>query len=348
MNVRMILAIGLSAGFGLAGLVSAETAATNAPAPAVPRDLFQNPVASVVAPPPAPTSVVAVVNGVEIRQAQVNEIVDRVLRANEGRMPPERTSQIRAQINERATDDLVTQTLLLEAADKAGVKATAEDIEKAKKEMPLPDGKTLEQALAEQKMTVEQLDREMNRALRIQKLLESKATAAAVTDEDIKKFYEENKAKFEQKETVTARHILIKVDEGADEKARADLKKKAEGIRKELENGADFAEMAKKHSEDPGSKDKGGEYTFPRGMMVPEFETAAFTQELNKIGPLVETKFGYHIIQAIRRNPATTVPLAEATPRIKEFLGNKGRGDAVQKFIKDLRDQAKIEYPGRT
>ena len=347
MSMPSLMAVVMTACAMASGAAEAASAATNTAAPAVPLDLFRNPVAGVVAPMPSPTSVVAVVNGTEIRQSQVNEIVERVFRVNQSRIPAERQAQVRMQIAERAIDDLVTQTLLVQEADKAELKVSPEDIEKAKKEIPMPEGKTLDDALAEQKMTLPQLEAELTRALRIQKVLESKASVSPVSDDDIKKFYEENKSKFEQKETVTARHILIQVAKDADEKTRGEKKAKAEDLRKQLEGGADFAELAKKHSEDPGSKDKGGEYTFPRGMMVKEFEEVAFTQETNKISALVETQFGYHIIQTLRKNPPATVPLEEAKTRIKDFITNRNRGESVQKYIKDLRERAKIEYPGR-
>ena len=105
-----------------------------------------------------------------------------------------------------------------------------------------------------------------------------------VTDEDAKKYYEDNPARFEQPEMVRASHILLTTRDPATnteltEDQKAAKHKQMEGILKRARAGEDFAKLAKEYSEDPGSKDKGGEYTFPRGQMVPEFEAAAFSLE---------------------------------------------------------------------
>ena len=148
-------------------------------------------------------------------------------------------------------------------------------------------------------------------------------------------------------ETVTARHLLVKFPEGADEKAKATAKEKAEGLRKQLLNGADFAKLVKENSDDPGSKDTGGEYTFPRGQMVPAFEAAAFDQKLKEIGPLVETQFGYHIIQTLAKHEAKPSKLEDVKEGVRKHLESQSKGQAVQKYIEELRAKADIKYPGQ-
>jgi parvulin-like peptidyl-prolyl isomerase len=102
--------------------------------------------------------------------------------------------------------------------------------------------------------------------------------------------------------TVRARHILVKAAENDGDAARAESKRVAEQIRKQIVDGAGFADMAAKHSDCP-SKQKGGDLgSFGRGQMVKPFEDAAFSQKENAIGPVVETSFGYHIIQVIERH----------------------------------------------
>ena len=95
----------------------------------------------------------------------------------------------------------------------------------------------------------------------------------------------------------------------------------------------------------PGSKETGGEYTFPRGQMVPAFENAAFTQPLKEIGPLVETDFGFHIIQALSKNPAKSPTLDEVKADIVKYLENKNKGEVVQKYIAALKAKSDIKYP---
>lgn len=333
--------------------VRANTSAPNVtaekPAPAMPVDLFEQPIPPAVPEIPPPSTVIAVVNGEQIKQSTVNEYVDRALMQGAGRYPPERQGEVRATLNRQITEDLITQTLLLQTAVKQKIEVSDAEVDEALTKIPLPDGKTLDQALQSQNLSLDSLKSEVRRAMKIDKLLKTVAEKTAEpTDGEVKKFYEENKTRFEQPDTVTASHILIRVPEGSDDRIKTVKKELAEKIRKELLAGADFAEAAKKYSEDPGSKDKGGEYTFPRGMMVKAFEDAAFSQELNKIGDLVETPFGFHIIKTTKKNPPRTVPLEEVAPVLKQRLGMKAKGEAVRKYIDGLRLDAKIEIPGPT
>lgn len=119
-----------------------------------------------------------------------------------------------------------------------------------------------------------------------------------ISDEEAKTYYEKNKNQY-TREMVRARHILIKtVDDNGKELTNIDqLRQKSEDILKRAKAGEDFAALARQYSEDPGSKEKGGEYTFGRDEMVKEFEDAAFALKPGEISGIVETQFGYHIIK---------------------------------------------------
>ena len=119
-----------------------------------------------------------------------------------------------------------------------------------------------------------------------------------VTDEELRAYYDEHQGDFVLGEQAKASHILFRVDPGGDGSQRAEAKLRAEGVLKILEAGADFAELAAKHSDDPGSKDSGGDLGwFGRGVMVPDFERAAFGLAQDEISGLVRTRFGFHIIK---------------------------------------------------
>ncbi len=119
------------------------------------------------------------------------------------------------------------------------------------------------------------------------------------TEEEAKKFYDENASKFQGNEQRHASHILIGVSATASPEAKAEAKKKAEQVLAEVKkNPAKFAELAKKYSQDPGSAEKGGDLgTFGRGAMVKPFEDAAFSMKVGDISGLVQSDFGYHIIK---------------------------------------------------
>jgi peptidyl-prolyl cis-trans isomerase D len=119
------------------------------------------------------------------------------------------------------------------------------------------------------------------------------------TDEEAKKFYDENASKFQGSEQRHASHILIGASANASPEAKAEAKKKAEQVLAEVKkNPAKFAELAKKYSQDPGSAEKGGDLgTFGRGSMVKPFEDAAFSMKPGEVSGLVQSDFGYHIIK---------------------------------------------------
>jgi peptidyl-prolyl cis-trans isomerase D len=165
-----------------------------------------------------------------------------------------------------------------------------------------------------------------------------------VTDAQVQAYYNAHLADYEVKDQVKARHILISVPEGADAKTDAAAKAKAQGILDQLHHGADFAALAKANSDDPGSKDNGGELGFfQRGKMVPAFENAAFALQPGQISGLVKTSFGYHIIQVEEKQTAHTKPLAEVQSTILPVLQQQEVGAAEQAYANQLTDQAKKE-----
>jgi len=151
-----------------------------------------------------------------------------------------------------------------------------------------------------------------------------------VSDEDAKKQYEANKKDYEQ---VSARHILIAfkgspaVQKGKKELTDAEAKAKAEEIRKKIVEGADFAEMAKKESDDVGSGSRGGELgAFSRGQMVPEFEQAAFAAKVGEVTPVIKTQYGYHIIKVDKHD---YTPFDQVKEQLEKKEHDKRVRDAV-------------------
>jgi parvulin-like peptidyl-prolyl isomerase len=176
------------------------------------------------------------------------------------------------------------------------LKALRQEAEKRKLDQ---DPKVKEQIVQMERQMKAQAD-----AARTNILIQSLVAGLQGDEAGDKKYFEEHPEQFGQ---VRARHILISTQPGADaskpkltdEQAR----KKADDIRARLEKKEDFAKIAKAESDDPGSKDTGGEYTFPRGQMVPAFEQAAFGLKVNEISQPIKTQFGYHVIQLLERLP---------------------------------------------
>jgi len=164
-----------------------------------------------------------------------------------------------------------------------------------------------------------------------------------VSEEESKKFYNDNPDKFSRPEAVKASHILI----GVDQKATADEKKaareKVEKLLKELKGGADFAALAKANSTCPSSQQGGDLGFFGKGQMVPAFEQAAYALKPGEISDVVETQFGYHIIKLTEKKAADKVDFKEAQPRIDEYLKNQKISAAVNDFLTEAKKTAKIE-----
>ncbi|MBW8863313.1 MAG: peptidylprolyl isomerase, partial [Acidobacteria bacterium] len=126
-----------------------------------------------------------------------------------------------------------------------------------------------------------------------------------IAEADVEKEYKNNEEQYKTPEQVRASHILLKT-EGKDDAA---VKAKAEEILKQAKSGADFAELAKKNSEDEASAKNGGDLDyFGKGRMVPEFDAAVFAMQPGQISDLVKTQYGYHIIKLVDKKPATTRP----------------------------------------
>ncbi len=170
------------------------------------------------------------------------------------------------------------------------------------------------------------------------RLIEDKImNSVEVTDEDLQKFYDENKDKFMQGESVKARHILINTrDITEEEKAKA--KVKAEEILKRALAGEDFATLAVETSEGPTGPNGGDLGWFEKGRMVKPFEDAAFAGEVGKVyGELVETMFGYHIIYVEGKQEEKVVPLEEVKEQLKEQVLNQKRYDTYLEYVEELK-----------
>ncbi|RPI53133.1 MAG: hypothetical protein EHM49_04665 [Deltaproteobacteria bacterium] len=163
-----------------------------------------------------------------------------------------------------------------------------------------------------------------------------------INDDEIETYYKGHGEEFANPESVKARHILLTVPEGADEKAWKEAESKARDIKKKLKNGGDFAELAKEYSDDPGSKNKGGDLGFfTKGRMVPEFESVAFSLKPGELSDPVKTSFGYHIIEAQEKKAASTKTLAEVQAQIRQTL----QREKQQQLQDALIEKLKAKYP---
>lgn len=160
------------------------------------------------------------------------------------------------------------------------------------------------------------------------------------TQQQIQAYYNAHRSEYTVPEQARSRHILISVAPNADAKTDAAAKAKAENVLKQLQAGGNWNELAKKNSDDPGSKDSGGELGFAqRGKMVPEFDNAIFTQKIGDI-KIVKSQFGYHVVQVEERTPAKTQSLADVQSTIQSTLQRQNEAQAEDNYAKALASEA--------
>ena len=167
-----------------------------------------------------------------------------------------------------------------------------------------------------------------------------------VDEAAVKAYYDKHPDRFKQPDLVSVRHILVSVKQGEGQQglSDADAKARIAKIQAELKKGVRFEALAKKYSDDPGSKENGGLYADadPSGW-VPEFGAAARTQPVGKVGAPVKTSYGYHLIKVENRKPAREVPFEEAKGHAEKMAQQERQGIVWNELMDDLRKEISFE-----
>jgi peptidyl-prolyl cis-trans isomerase C len=357
------LVLGMTLGCGSKEEKATTAKPVMAPGPAeittVPADVTKSVGAVPVADKPAsiaekPTDAAGIaveVDGVKMTKAQLNTEMQKKLTMFKDQIPPESLEQARADIRKGLVDDFVLRTLLSREVTAKKVTATEKEIAEVMEAMKsqLPAGVTIDDLMKKNQIDAAKMRDEIGMNIKVNKLVEQALGGKIkITDKENADFYEKNRDKFMKPETVHARHLLVaKVPEDTD-KTKTDKKAKAADLRTKLLGGADFADLAAKNSDCP-SKQAGGDLgTFARGQMVKPFEEAAFSQEKNAIGPVVETDFGFHIIQVLdHQAPELTKRDTDTKQRINTYLEGQKRQAAFDGMVKRLKAAANIVVYGK-
>jgi peptidyl-prolyl cis-trans isomerase C len=286
---------------------------------------------------------VARVNGKEITRAELNQ-AKKIVLANKPSMqiPPLMQKEFETQ----TLNQLISSELLYQASQKLDIKdldKQAEDkLAEIKKRFTDPKvyAAELEKIGIDEKGLFESNRHDLAIAYLVNTMI---APDIKVSEEEIKKFYDQNPDKFRQEELVRASHILIGVGDKAGVEEKKAAREKAEKLHKELVNGADFAKLAREHSTCPSGKQGGDLGYFGKGRMVPQFEQAAFALQPGGLSEVVETPFGYHIIKLVDRKKAESIPLSAARVKIENYLRAQKTNAAVETFVGEARKNAKID-----
>ena len=296
------------------------------------------------APPADPASfpnVVATVNDTEIRKPELMERVASIA----AQMPPSEDTTSTAFFR-RVLEEIVGGELLYQASRDRSLTVGAVEIEQQLSTMRsrFPDPARFEQALAQQGLTLDALKTQMERDMSIQKFIEADVTPQVSVSEDAKRaFYDENPERMRQPDRLRLSHVLKLVEPGAPPEAKAAARSELEGVLAEAQGGADFAALARDHSEDPGSAANGGELVVRRGETVPPFEEAAFALSAGELSPIVETQFGFHIIKLSEKIEGELVPYEQMEPRIEGYLRQQAVQEEIDRTVESLKADARIE-----
>ncbi len=278
-----------------------------------------------------PPDAIALVDETSIPRAEFDELMKRAeanYKAQKRPFPKVGTPEYQ-DLKTRAVAFLVQRYQMRAEADELGVEVTDQDVDKKmeelKKEAFGGSEKKFEEALEREGLTEAQAREEIRDRVLQERLYEKVTEDVEVSDEDIQAYYDKNKQQFSQPATRDVRHILV------GNKGRADT------IYSQLQNGGDFAALARQFSQDEGTKKAGGKLPVTKGSTVPAFDKVAFSLDEGEVSEPVKTTFGWHIIQADGPvKPEKVTPLDDVKDQIKDQLLREKRQKELDKWLKEV------------
>jgi len=303
-------------------------------------------------------SVAVTLNGVDITEAELQEIIKPQLEkmTQQGKqLPPAFAQAYEKQLRQQAIDRIIIEQLLDEQVKEANIVVTEEEVINQitailAAQRPPVSLEEFKKTRAESGQSFDEVKEQVQKGMTYQKVMEAQwAGKINITEEDAKKYYDENPTQFEVKEQVRASHILIKPDTTVSEadpnQAKAEAKAKIQGLLEQIKGGADFAELAKANSDCPSAARGGDLDFFDRGKMAAPFEKAAFALEVGEVSDIVETRFGYHIIKVTDHKDASTTSFEQAKNNLIRQLTRKKQSELANNYIESLKAAANIVYP---
>ena len=288
--------------------------------------------------------VVAIVNGVEITRSVFERQLEAQMQQYQAQGMQIDDEQ-RSEIEEQLLDQLIARELILQDGRDRGIAPSEEDVAAQLEQIKaqFPSEEAFEEALAQQNLTLEEIESDIAEQMVIEEILQGDVLRdTEVGEEAAREFYDDNPELFETPPQVRASHILV-LTQNMDESEREEARDRIEDIRRRIDEGEDFAELAREYSEDGTAQDGGDLGFFSQGQMVPEFEEVAFDLEVGEMSDIVETQFGYHIIHKTDESDEGVQSFEEALPQIEQFLGQQEQQELFRNYIDELRDQADVE-----
>jgi len=251
------------------------------------------------------------------------------------------------QIYRTILNEMVDMELLFQASQDRNFGPDPDEVETQYQALVarFPSEEAFLSQLSSQATTSQQFKELMYRDMSVQRLVKGELEPRVSIDEQAKLgFYDENRSKMEQPEQLRLGHILIRLEPGASSQERESAHVKiGELLVRVLQEGNDFAELARQFSEDSGTREEGGEMLIKRGQTVPAFEQAAFDLEPGGVSEIVETQFGFHIIKLYEKVPGRVASYEEVESMIQELLEQRQLQEVIKAEIEGLRQEASVE-----
>ena len=296
---------------------------------------------------------IALVNGKPISKIQYERRLSAVKKraARKGRQLKD--ADLTA-ANNQILEDLIDAEVLYQQSQKEGIKVDEQTIDKKiegfKKRFSGESGnkvaneKAYKMALKRMHISEKELRSKIERALAMNQLLDTNVRKKiTVTEEELKKYYNNNQNLFKQKEQVKFSRIFIKVPPNAEESIKIQARKKIETIQNKAQQGEDFGKLAKTYSEGPAAKHEGNVGYIDKGHMKKPFEDAAFSLNVGEVSEIIETQHGYYLIKVTDKKPAGIIPYKEVLPMIERQLKKEKKKTETKAYIENLKKAAKIE-----
>jgi parvulin-like peptidyl-prolyl isomerase len=288
-----------------------------------------------------PADAVAVVDGEKIAKSDYDALLAQAKKSykTQKREFPKAGSQEFQTLKNQAVQFLVQREQFEQEASALDVEITDKQVDarlvQIQKQYFGGDKKKFDKQLKDQGLTEAQVRKDIRSQIVSEKIFEEVTRKVKVTDKQVEDYYNKNKAQYSQPQSREVRHILVKT------KAQAD------DLYSQLKAGADFATLAKKFSEDTGSKANGGKLTISKGQTVAPFDKKAFELKKNEISTPVKTEFGFHIIQPIGDvTEAKVTPLKDVKDSISQQLAQTKKNEAMTAWVDELKKdyEDKVSY----
>jgi parvulin-like peptidyl-prolyl isomerase len=289
-----------------------------------------------------PSNAIAVVGGDKtVTKAEFDRLLNQAQQSykDSNRPFPKAGTEEYVQLRDQIVNYLVRRAQFEEEADARGIEVKGEQVDKRLDQLVQQyfegNKKRYEDQLKKNGVSNEQVRSDIEAQLIQEELFKDVTKDVQVTNAELLKYYNENKQQYATPAQRDIRHILLKKNQQA----------LAQDLAAQIRSGANFERLARRHSQDPGSKKVGGRLEISKGQTVPPFDKVAFSIPTRQVSDPVKTQFGWHVIQAMAAVvPAKTTPFKDVQQAIRQQLLQSKRSEVTTKYVEDLQKGEDVTY----